>query len=454
VLNKKIALGAILVVGLILRLISSNQSLWLDEATSILTAKNFSFVEITTKFSPGDFHPPLYYLVLKIWIQILGTSEIAARSLSVLFGALTVLVVYQIGSVLHGKFVGLAAALLLAFSPLHIYYSQEARMYSMETFLAALLVWCFTTSRWALFIITGTLLVYTDYLPALIFVPLLWHAIIQKKAKQFLLCSSVIILSLVSWLPTFYQQLQNGLLVKTNAPDWWKVLGKTNLKELALVLVKFIIGRISFYNKPLYAGFVLVGLFLHEIPLRRALVNWDQSKLLWTWLTVPLILAATIGLKVSVFSYFRLLFLLPAFCLLTAYGLTFVEEKYKKLVFCMLLVFSAVCTSIYFSSPRLHRENWKDAVSWIEESANGKNAASIFVTNNQRDPYYYYSRNVVPSYGPNGLEAENFEKIYLMRYVQPIFDPQDNLRKKVEESYKKTREKDFNGVTVWEYEKP
>ena len=41
-----------------------------------------------------------------------------------------------------------------------------------------------------------------------------------------------------------------------------------------------------------------------------------------------------------------------------------------------------------------------------------------------------------------------------MRYVQPIFDPQDNLRKKVEESYKKTREKDFNGVTVWEYEKP
>lgn len=468
----RISLPAIFLLALLLRLPFLNQSLWLDEATSIVTAQKFSLVEIVTKFSPGDFHPPLYYLLLKAWMQIFGNSEIAARSLSVLFGVLTIATTYKIGQKLFSKYVGYVSALLLAFSPLHIYYSQEARMYSMETFLATLLVWCFVENRWAFFTITGAFLVYTDYLPGLIFIPLFYAAWTQKKTKEFMLSLGVIALATLPWLVIFGQQLQNGLLVRTNAPGWWKVLGKTNLKELILVPVKFIIGRISFYNKYIYAAFVLLGLFLYEIPLRRSLINWKKSQILWICLVVPLGLAALMGLRVSVFSYFRLIFLLPIFYLLVAYGLTLAEKKYRNIILSSLLIFSGICVSIYFVNPRFHRENWKEAVVWIEKDP--QNAATIFVTNNQRDPYLYYccvasSRNdskVLPSgsypaergkvlpYGPNGLAQGNFETIYLMRYVQPIFDPEDKVRKTVEaEGYKKTQEQDFNGVVVWKYKK-
>jgi uncharacterized membrane protein len=68
----------ILGAGLILRLVSLNQSLWLDEATTALASK-MSLANLFTKFFPGDFHPPLYYLIMKFWTSIFGYSEISLR---------------------------------------------------------------------------------------------------------------------------------------------------------------------------------------------------------------------------------------------------------------------------------------------------------------------------------------------------------------------------------------
>src|SRR5258708_22082891 len=126
----------VLIFGLILRLISLNQSLWLDEATSASTIK-MSLSTFFQKFAQGDFHPPLYYLTLRLWGSIFGTSEVALRSLSILFAVATIYVVYRIGRELISSKAGLIASLLLATSGLHVYYSQEARMYSMSTFLVS-----------------------------------------------------------------------------------------------------------------------------------------------------------------------------------------------------------------------------------------------------------------------------------------------------------------------------
>ena len=55
--------------------------------------------------------------------------------------------------------------------------------------------------------------------------------------------------------------------------------------------------------------------------------------------------------------------------------------------------------------------------------------------------------------GPQGLK-DDFDTIWLMRYVQPIFDPEDRLRLRIEDlDYQKKGEYDFNGVVVWRYEK-
>src|SRR5258708_21751776 len=84
-----------LLLGLVLRLISLNQSFWIDEATTGNVVRNLSLPEIIIKFAPGDFHPPLYYLTAKIWRNVFGTNEFALRLLSVVFASLTIYIIYK-----------------------------------------------------------------------------------------------------------------------------------------------------------------------------------------------------------------------------------------------------------------------------------------------------------------------------------------------------------------------
>ena len=68
------------------------------------------------------------------------------------------------------------------------------------------------------------------------------------------------------------------------------------------------------------------------------------------------------------------------------------------------------------------------------------------------EAYRYYAANAVVS-GPSGLN-NGYEQIWLMRYVQPIFDSEDKLKEDVENlGYMKEEEFDFNGVVVWKYTK-
>lgn len=87
----------IIILALILRFIAINQSFWLDEATSGIVIRNLNFSQIISEFSPGDFHPPLYYFALKLWYLMFGSSEIALRSLSVIFGIGSVYLAYLVG---------------------------------------------------------------------------------------------------------------------------------------------------------------------------------------------------------------------------------------------------------------------------------------------------------------------------------------------------------------------
>jgi hypothetical protein len=81
--------------------------------------------------------PPLYYLVAWFWTRLFGFGEVGIRSLSALLGTLTVLVVGQMRMPRLSPRVPLAAAALVAFSPLLVWYSQEARAYALFGLLAA-----------------------------------------------------------------------------------------------------------------------------------------------------------------------------------------------------------------------------------------------------------------------------------------------------------------------------
>lgn len=443
----------IILLGLLLRVISINQSLWLDEATSVLVARDYTFGDILTKFSPGDFHPPLYYLTLKVWILLFGSTEIVVRMLSVLFGIATIPVIYGIGKTILSKDMGLVAALFLATAPLHVYYSQEARMYAMETLLATIVAYFVIKKNFVWLMIVSVILLYTDYLPVFLLVSFFLYFVIYER-KYYRQAISWIVatgISFIPWMTTFFSQLESGFLVHENAPIWWSTLGRTSLKEIALVPVKFMIGRISSYDKVIYAGVIGIPSLFYAFLFVKALFLWEKTKFLWLWLLVPIITGAILGLWLSVFSYFRFIFVLPAFYILLTVGAMSLGKKGSKFAITGILVINLATTGIYLFESRFHREDWRGAVGFIEENSRGKRSATFFPSTNQSDPYKYYGITV-PYFG-RADSVENFNKIWLMRYVQPIFDPEDSLRKKIENGgYTKLKEHDFNGVVVWEYE--
>ena len=92
--------------------------------------------------------PPLYYALAWVWTQATGTGEFGLRSLSALAGVATVPVVYLTALELRGRRAGLLAAALVAVNPMLLWYSQEARAYSLFTLLcAASLLYCVRVLR-------------------------------------------------------------------------------------------------------------------------------------------------------------------------------------------------------------------------------------------------------------------------------------------------------------------
>lgn len=141
----------ITIVGGFLRvLLLAEKGMWLDETFSVWLA-NQSVRDLLRWVVRIDQHPPLYYLLLHYWIAATSDAPYDARLLSALLGAATIPIIYLIGKRMSGVVVGLAAAMILALSPFHIYFAQETRMYALLTFNAAVaiyaVVWLLTDVR-------------------------------------------------------------------------------------------------------------------------------------------------------------------------------------------------------------------------------------------------------------------------------------------------------------------
>ena len=277
-------LSVILVVAAVARLYGiAKESIWLDESTSLMLAR----MDIPTliEWTALDIHPPLYYILLRYWI-VLGQSELVIRGLSTLAGVLNVLVLYALGRALFDRQTGLLAALLLALAPLHVWYSQEARMYAWITLLvtsslllAVLLLWTGRSGndvgprqkrRWTIwvgYVIVTTAALYTHYyavfgilLENLLFLYLLLRRRIDRGLLWHWLISQVVVFLLfLPWFPTF-------LLPITVGGGGWVALGlgKPGFVAFVHTAVAYMVGT----GRSLYpvlvrrAAYVLfVGLF-------------------------------------------------------------------------------------------------------------------------------------------------------------------------------------------------
>lgn len=129
----------VIVATIYFRLLNIDTAFWYDEACSWFSAKQEFPMGIINNLIHLDLqHTPLYFFLLHFWMKIFGSSEVAIRSLSVIFGILTVPLVYIVSKKITSEKVAILSTLVVAVSPLLVFFSVEARMYPIVVFLVML----------------------------------------------------------------------------------------------------------------------------------------------------------------------------------------------------------------------------------------------------------------------------------------------------------------------------
>lgn len=130
-------LGALLVIGVIVRAIGLGGGLWFDEIVALVRGYREPLLLQFTVFQ-GDFHHTLYSVLARVSLIVFGDTAWAIRLPALLFGAATIPLTYALGREIASERDGwLAAGFLTVFYP-HVWFSQNARGYTMLAFWSTL----------------------------------------------------------------------------------------------------------------------------------------------------------------------------------------------------------------------------------------------------------------------------------------------------------------------------
>ncbi len=208
-------LAAVLIASVVLRLVAAGP-LWLDESLSAEIARRPLGAMFTALRHDGS--PPLYYLVLHVWIALFGTSTTAVRSLSSVFAVLSLPLAYlagrQVGGRGYGRQLGLWTLLVVSMAPWTFRYATETRMYMLlfDLVLVGIVVLARalerpTTGRLVAVGAVTLAIAYTHYWGLYLIAPVVL-ALLVRRRWRILAAMAISAIGYLPWLPSLLYQLR------------------------------------------------------------------------------------------------------------------------------------------------------------------------------------------------------------------------------------------------------
>ncbi|MCA9935338.1 MAG: glycosyltransferase family 39 protein [Ardenticatenaceae bacterium] len=370
-----------------------DQSMWWDELKTLERA-TIPLQDLLADLISKRNHMPLYFLLMHPWVLV-GQSAFILRFFSVIWGTLSVAEMYRVGRLVAGRAGGIVAALLLAVAPFHVWYSQEARMYTLLPF-ALLLAHDFllqivrregedgrspSISLWLGYTLAMLVALYVHYFA--IFIILAHYTYfafhfrqMRKVALHWFIAAFVVGAFAAVW----------GTAVATTsgysqaAPPW---IAKIHWYDPFLTLWNFSAG----FSLPLdnFAGtglcFLYVMALLATLPfLRKQSKNWQASRLIFFWFIAPLFITTLVSLdwalthqsQFSIYMDRYLVIILPAFLLLVAWGLvtlTQARRRWLPLLIAIILMGTSMAQVSFHVNPEYARDDWAAALAHITQFA-------------------------------------------------------------------------------------
>ncbi len=394
-----------LLVGAGLRLYRLDaQSLWADEGLQYYIVSAPSLGEFWERVQARTFHPPLSFLISHVFIR-LHDSDFFLRLPSVLFGTGSLWLAYGLGRKLTSIPVALVALWVLAISPFHIWYSQEARMYAPLLFVALLSTLVFIRAvesrRWYWWALYACTLAVGLYIHVFIVLQILVHGLwllVAYRHAWWAFCGTGVLTALVAfpvvspWMAYVLRRVAPGTVEGVavasgkRATVGWEGLFyalyaygagfslgpsledlHTNRSVAALLPYWPIIGAAA----AVYGTLLCVGLF--------SLSRRYSGRLAWQCLLafVAPIFGAVLMTSMSSFSFNvrYTIIVFPYFCLLVGAAVVFLGRRQAWLGAVALLAIaclSSVSLVNHFGEPRYAKTNLRAAVDqWRAAGAPG-----------------------------------------------------------------------------------
>ena len=281
---------ALLTVATVLRVwFMGKTDLGGDESFSLYMALQ-SVPDLVRMLCQGD-NPPLWELLLHFWVKVFGISEVAIRSLSLIFSVLTVVPIYLAGEKYIHRFAGVAASLCYCCSTFSIYMAHECRVYSLIGFLTASSVLLFVSSvknpktyKFVLLTLVNLMLMYGHYLSVWIIVmefviALSINPIRKRIWKPYLIHAASLVVLFTPMFPVLFRRfMDSGMkgtwIAKTTSIEalydfLWRMCNVpvTTVLAIVILVVCFILLIINIIKNKCTFGATGVLTLLWTVPL-------------------------------------------------------------------------------------------------------------------------------------------------------------------------------------------